>query len=85
MRKPSASTALLMLAWRVRLRSGYRESGIECLPVREASPTVRRRRPRRPAPVSDTGARAVRSAAAAIVDQTTFWRALGRQHPRPSD
>jgi outer membrane protein, multidrug efflux system len=80
MRKPSASLALLMLVLSgCATAPAYRESGVEVPPrFREASTDSTPSFPATPpAPVSDTGARAVPPAAAAIVDQTTFWHALG--------
>ena len=80
MRKPSAPQALLMLGLAgCASAPAYRESGVEVPPrFREASTDSTPSFPATPpAPVSDTGARVVPSAAAAIVDQTTFWRALG--------
>ena len=80
MRKPSAPLALLMLGLAgCASAPAYRESGVEVPPrFREASTDSTPSFPATPpAPVSDTGARVVPSAAAAIVDQTTFWRALG--------
>ena len=80
MRKPSAPQALLMLGLLgCASAPAYRESGVEVPPrFREASTDSTPSFPATPpAPVSDTGARVVPSAAAAIVDQTTFWRALG--------
>jgi multidrug efflux system outer membrane protein len=80
MRKPSASLALLMLGLAgCATAPAYRESGVEVPPrFREASTDSTPSFPATPlAPVSDTGARVVSSAAAAIVDRATFWRALG--------
>ena len=80
MRKPSALLALLVLGLAgCASAPAYRESGVEVPPrFREASTDSTPSFPATPpAPVSDTGARVVPSAAAAIVDQTTFWRALG--------
>jgi outer membrane protein, multidrug efflux system len=80
MRKPSAPQALLMLGLAgCASAPAYRESGVEVPPrFREVSTDSTPSFPATPpAPVSDTGARVVPSAAAAIVDQTTFWRALG--------
>jgi multidrug efflux system outer membrane protein len=80
MRKPAASLALLMLGLAgCATAPAYRESGVEVPPrFREASTDSTPSFPAMlPAPVSDSGVPAVPPAAAASVDQTTFWRALG--------
>ena len=80
MRKPSASVTLLMLGLAACATApGYRESGVKVPPrFREASADSTPSFPAAaPAPVSDTAAPTVPPAAAASVDQTSFWRALG--------
>src|SRR5690349_17330181 len=80
MRSPSPSLALLMLgvagcatapAYRgsgVTVPARFREASSDSTPSFPATP---------PPPVADTGAPTVPAAAAAVVDQTTFWRAPG--------